>query len=71
MSEPQSCYPRDNSFYRTHGRAGRYHFLGDDLRSKCGKVRMLDIDSPAIASEIPTQLRCRLNGCKQLWRNAP
>jgi hypothetical protein len=67
-----SVYPRDHSFYmHSHGgSASKFHFLGKDLASKCGKARMLDTDARHDAARCPTVLRCKANGCKELWPNA-
>lgn len=60
-------YPRDNSFYRTHGWACKFHFLGNDLASKCGRARVLDTNSPHDALSVPMVLKCKARGCKELW----
>lgn len=65
--KPTAVYQRDNSFYSTHGRGGRWHFMGDDLRSACGTVRMLNVDQPRDAGDVPLACRCRANGCAQKW----
>ncbi len=65
----QSVYQRDASWY-TSGRGGsgsRYHFLGYDLASACGKARMVDIDHPKDAQSVPSILRCRAAGCRHQW----
>lgn len=65
-------YLRDVSWYSSGrgGSAGRYHFLGRDLASKCGRARMLDVDDPNdadyIASSFPS-LKCKAKGCRELW----
>ena len=55
-------YPRDFSFYcRSHGGSARkYHGMGHDLRSKCGRVRMLNADDGRPINEVPAVLRCKV-----------
>lgn len=65
-------YQRDHSWYaRSHGgAASRFHFLGEDLASKCGRVRMLNTDDGRDVDQVPVELRCRAKGCRDLWPNA-
>ena len=60
-------YQRDNSFYRSHGWGGKWHFLGVDLRSKCGRARMLNTDAGLDATEVPATSRCNRKGCRERW----
>jgi len=55
-------YQRDHSWYmRSHGgSASKYHAMGDDLRSRCGRVRMLNTDAPRQIGEVPSILRCKV-----------
>ena len=70
LVRPIFVYQRDHSFYARSrgGNASRYHFLGNDLASACGKVRMLNTDHPARIEQIPTSLRCRAKGCVEHWQ---
>jgi hypothetical protein len=63
-----NVYQRDHSFYAGRpGRGGKYHFLGRDLASKCGRARMLQLEDPMPARAVPTVLRCKARGCCELW----
>lgn len=57
-----NAYQRDHSFYaRSHGgSASKYHAMGDDMRSRCGRVRMLNPDEPRRISDVPAILRCKV-----------
>lgn len=61
-------YQRDNSWWCSRGRGGRYHFLGNDLASRCGRARMLDTDNGVESSDVPQILRCQARGCKEHWQ---
>lgn len=70
MSEP--VYQRDASWYSSKGgQASRYHFMGTDLASRCKRARMLMVDHPNDPVTVPSVLRCRAAGCKQLWSVIP
>ena len=63
-----NVFQRDNSFYGHHGKGGKFHFLGVDLASTCGKARMLLTDSPMDQNNVPAILRCKAKGCKEKWK---
>lgn len=65
---------RDASWYRSPGRAGRYHIVGGDGGSECCGMPLILEDTgiaprdmtvdPAAVEEF---LRCRRYGCKERW----
>ena len=65
-------YRRDVSWFPNGlgGSANRYHFMGRDLASACGRAMMLDDTRSYGAGTIPTELRCRAKGCAEKWPNA-
>lgn len=58
---------RDASWFRYPGRARRFHVLRTDDSAACGLPGFLCVDGSRVVDDVPRELRCRRNGCRQLW----
>ncbi len=70
LTDPDArVHQRDHSFYaRSHGgSAGKYHFMGRDLASRCGHAQLLLTSESQRAADVDERLRCRARGRRELW----
>jgi hypothetical protein len=65
----EMVYLRDASFLNCPGHSGRYHFFDENRNAMCGQMMMPYMETGTHPSEVPAVLRCRRNGCRQLWKN--
>ena len=58
---------RDASWFQHPGQSWRYHLYNDLGWPFCGYLALADEETETEPAEVPTNLRCQRNGCKQRW----
>ena len=70
ITRPLVAALRDNSFYRSHGLARRFHIVTDEGFSACGRVAVMYDEPEGAAKDIDTSMRCKHPGCQRYFHEA-